>query len=58
MILNPVLSVRISPARERTTHGHFYWKQVSFRFFYCVCTVFFFFKKGHSDVKQPWAEDL
>lgn len=33
MILNSLLSVRITPARERTTHGHFYWKQVSFRFF-------------------------
>lgn len=52
MILNPLLSVRITPARERTTHGPFYWKQVSFRFFYCVCSECSS-KKGHSDVKHP-----
>ncbi len=45
--INPLLSVRITPARE----SPFYWKQVSFRFVYSVCCWLFLKKRKENRVK-------
>ncbi len=50
--INPLLSVRITPAREST----FYWKQVSFRFVYSVCCWLFLKKEKKTEWSQKCSE--